>query len=297
MQTAKGASIGAIVMGLVFSLLPVLGWAVTPTIQVHCTASTTIAGRLTAAAASPTRTLFVTGVCVENVTVRNQRVIIDGSHSAILIPLDPTKAAITFRGGTTEATIQNFDVAGHIESGANPSPSCNVDGNTIKGGDAIDIREGASVNVISNHIVMAGAGRGIRARNESIVTANANTISGNKKDVTGTEGGAATCGGALNKSFKGSTGIDVSSSAIMALGVESTVTPTTTDNRNTVSGNDAGLNCAQAYLTGIKAPTSVAPSATGGSSITGNTTNLKGFTPYVDPSTQAGYNKLCFTDE
>jgi hypothetical protein len=333
MNRITGTSIGSFILGAVLLLLPAfVGAAVVP-VSVHCTASTTIASKLTAAAASPSRTLFVTGVCVENVTVRNQRVIIDGTGGATLKPLDPTKAAITFRGGTTEATIQGMT----IETGANPTDpsaptpgtSCNADGNTLKGGDGIDVRDGANVSIglaaafdvpahngtggaiipatpdvvaIGNTINVRGAGRGIRVRNGANATLSANTINGNKLTPDGLTLGTAACGGALNKSFAGSTGIDVSSAAIAALGTlvnqtaDTVVGGTSIDNRNTVSGHDKGLACAQGTVTGLKAPTSNPAGSAGATLFSSNTTPG---VPLTVPTaiTQAGYNKDCFTDE
>jgi hypothetical protein len=234
MKNIKGTFVGSFILGAVLLFLPAFAGAAPVPVSVHCTNSTTIASRLTAAAASASRTLFVTGTCVENVTVRNLRVIINGQHTATITPADPSKAAVTFTGGTTDATITGFT----IETGNNGLLDDN--GDRIKGGDGISVVNGAVVVVSENIIHVNGCGNGVSVKTHGVVTVNFNKITGNLVDDSALP----------NSACVGSTGLSISDSGQMALGAQKGAT----DNRNTVTGHATGIKCAGGgIVTGVKA--------------------------------------------
>ena len=103
MKRLQRLSIAILVLGGMLAFLPTIAQAQR---YITCSSTVTIAGNITAAAATAARTLFVSGTCVENVTVRI-RVIIDGRGTATLKAKDPTAAAIVFTT-SSEGQIQNF---------------------------------------------------------------------------------------------------------------------------------------------------------------------------------------------
>jgi len=179
MNRITGTSIGSFILGAILLLLPAFVGAGPVPISVHCTGGPggpTLAGRLNAAAASASRTLIVTGTCVENVTVRNLRVTIQGAPGATLLPLAAGSPAITFTGGTVDATIRDMIIDAAPGSGAivvTNNASVTIRNNTIivDGTDrGIDVRRGGLATISTNSITGAGASIGVDVREQALAT-------------------------------------------------------------------------------------------------------------------------------
>jgi len=173
-------------------------------VSVFCgNAKVTLGGRLSAAAASSSRTLVVHGTCTENVTVRNLRVNIDlGTFGGSIVALVGTTPAITFTGGTTDSTITGGSIVNGGTGGAvvvDRNASVTIQGVVIVGaGDMVAVRRGGLATLNSNLIsgTNPAAGRGIRIRNQAFMTlgtsASLNTIQNVQRGITCREGSVVT---------------------------------------------------------------------------------------------------------
>jgi hypothetical protein len=155
MKRLQRLSIAILVLGGMLAFLPTIAQAQR---YITCSKSVTIAGNITAAAATSARTLFVSGTCVENVTVRI-RVIIDGRGTATLKAADPSAAAIVFTT-STEGQIQNFKSI----TGSNS--------------DCIQVTRGGVARILNNTIQNCG-NDGVSVTQQAFARIEDNTIKGN----------------------------------------------------------------------------------------------------------------------
>jgi len=229
------------IIGVAMLLVATSVFAQTPNVHVFCPgvagAKATLAGRLNTAASSAARTLLVHGNCVENITVRNLRVTIDlDTFGGSITAAHTGTPAITFTGGTTDAsllggTVANTGTGGAILVDRNASVTIQEVTVNVGGGDAIGIRRGGLGALNTNTVNGPGtspSGRGIRLRDQAFMAlgtgGSINTINNIRIGIT-CRGGSVVNGVSGNTGLANFTGASSTTNDGVPVTSNSTVTP------------------------------------------------------------------------